>query len=101
ADNDEDTGRKNFKGGVDYMFFAESGYPRATAYQPDGTLVTGPAISTLLKDNHLYLTADVDLYQERERSVASMQILSQTREPLARQSNTPFFAFRGAPISQE
>jgi len=100
TDADEKTGRTDYKG-IDLMIWAEDGSARTAFYTPEGKLVDGPPAVAVIKDNHLFVSVDIDLHQQDNATVVPMRLIAQTSKPLKSQSNTPFFELHGAPVSKE
>jgi hypothetical protein len=100
TDANEKTGRADYKG-IDLMLWVDNGGTRTAFYTPDGKVVDGPPAFAIIKENHLFVSIDIDLHQQDNATVVPMRLIAQKSRPLVSQSNTPFFELRGAPISKE
>ncbi len=100
TDHNEKTGRVDYSG-IDLMIWVDNGATRTSFYTPEGTIVDGSPAFAIIKDNHLFVSIDMDFHQQENATVVPMRIIAQTSEPLKSQSNTPYFELRGAPISKD
>jgi hypothetical protein len=102
ADADSQTGREGY--GVEYMLTVAAAAGRATRYEPDGRLGTGPSVRFAVDGNTLLTSADVDLDADAAGARFRMWVLCHTttsaQQPrAAMSSNTPRILVEGVALT--
>ena len=75
ADADPSTGRKGSERaastGTEYMLSVVGGSGRATHYDRDGNLLTGPLVTFVVDGNSVLITSDIDLSRDERVPISS------------------------------
>jgi hypothetical protein len=96
ADNTPTTGRSGH--GCEVMLVVTEGAGNVSAFKPDGSSTVAPAPRVAIEGRSLFISYDVDLPQQEDRSLFRLMLLSETWNPHKAVDSVPYFSAKGPPL---